>query len=313
MRSKAHQQDKKVPTVGIFMPAYNQGRYIDDALDSLKNQTFQDFVIHVVDDGSTDGLTPNKLSSITYEKAIIFQNTDNVGVAKRARHHYSLLKTKYIIVLCADDVIDSSFLEKCVAFMDKYEEYGAVCTNAQFFDEDRKKPYKEVEYPSRGMTLPAMLARCGFLGTALMRKEALNETDLGGGFVRYQDWDRWISMLEKGWKLGHINEPLFYYRQVATSLSHSRSVEDEVNVRRLLLKKHAKLYKKYYNEVILSLFASNIEMIEQLNEVGEWGKRMEEATIALRKELHNLKEPEPEFKKPSNFRSALTKIKNIRR
>lgn len=102
-------KDKYEAMVGIFMPAYNQGKYINDALESLKNQTFQDFIVHIVDDGSNDGETPKILASIKYDKAKIFLSKINRGVPYRARTHYKKLMTKYILVFCADDVLEHIF------------------------------------------------------------------------------------------------------------------------------------------------------------------------------------------------------------
>lgn len=253
---------KEHPIVGIFMPAYNQGHFIDDAIDSLKKQTFQDFVVHIVDDGSNDGETPKKLESIKYDKAKIFLNEDNKGVAYRARMHYRKLKTKYIMVLCADDVLAPEFLEKTVEYMEKYEDCGAVSTNLKLFSETPNDAFYLSEYCEKKMTLPHLLARNRVLGSSLMRTKALEETDLSGGFVRYQDWDRWISMTEKGWKIGLIKEPLFYYRQDFKSLSHMAKIEDEMEIRKKLLVKHKDNYQKYYAEVILDMEYAFLEMKE---------------------------------------------------
>lgn len=252
--------DKKKVSVGIFMPAYNHGDYVAEAIRSLKKQTFQNFVVHIVDDGSDDGVTPQKLERIKYEKAKVFLNKENKGVAYRAREHYKKFKTKYVLVLCADDIIAPEFLEKTVKFLEENDEYGAVSTNIRFFSHDPKDYFYEQKYNEDLMNLEYVLARNQVLGSSLMRGKALEETDLSGGFVRYQDWDRWISMMEKGWKIGLVPEPLFYYRQLPTSLSHSASIGDELDIRAKLLEKHEKSYKKYYKDVILNMEYAFLEM-----------------------------------------------------
>lgn len=252
-------------TVGVFMPAYNHGEYVEEAIQSLKAQTFQDFVVHIVDDGSNDGKTPKKLKAVKYDKAKLFLNSDNKGVAFRARQHFKMLNTKYVLVLCADDLLAPEFLEKTVNFLEKHVDYGAVSVNIKFFENSINECYAEQKFNAELMKLPIVLARNQILGSSLMRKQALDETDLSGGFVRYQDWDRWISMMEAGWKIGLVSEFLFFYRQLPNSLSHSASLNDEFEIRKKLLKKHAKSYEKYYNEVILNMEYAFLEMQEGKN------------------------------------------------
>ena len=256
-------RDKQKPKVGVALLAYNQGKYIDEMIDSLKKQTFQDFEVFLSDDGSTDGFTPEKIKTLTYAKIRrkIIDNK-NLGNAERRKRLYKIIDNEYIIDLSADDVLDPKFLERSVEFLDHNKDYGAVSTNLRMFETDIADYYYEHHFDMKKMILPYELARNYVLGSSLMRREALSATDLSGGFTRYQDWDRWISMLEKGWKIGLVDEPLFYYRQVKSSLSHSASIDDELEIRGRLLKKHAKSYRKYYKDVILDMEHAFLEMKE---------------------------------------------------
>lgn len=256
-------RDNDTPKVGIVLLAYNQGRYVSDMINSLKGQSFQDFEVFLVDDGSNDGVTPKILNELKYEKIkkkVI--DRQNIGNAKRRKQLYRIVKNEYIVDLSADDILAPEFLEKTVDFLEKHKSYGAVSTNIRFFKGSPKKYYYEQKYDDGLMNLGCILARNQILGSSLMRNEALKETDLSGGFVRYQDWDRWISMMEKGWKIGLVPEPLFYYRQLSSSLSHSASIDDELTFRKLLLKKHDNSYRKYYKEVIVDMEYAFLEMKE---------------------------------------------------
>jgi glycosyltransferase involved in cell wall biosynthesis len=277
--SKTH---ANVPMVGIFMPAYNQGAFIDETIESLKKQTFQDFVVHIVDDGSDDGITPKELASIKYDKAEVFLNSDNKGVVFRAMQHYKLLKTKYILVLCGDDKIAPTFLEKTVNFLEKNPKYGAVSTDMYYYmDSFEGKPFSTFHFDKEKMGLPAMLSECHCLGSALMRNKALQGIDLSGGFKRYQDWDRWISMLEAGWKIGLVAEPLFMYRLHDKSLSHSSSAKIETETFHKIITKHKELYQKYSVDVMEALFS-------KFQESGFFNKNLSRQYIELEKQNHEL-------------------------
>ena len=277
-------RDVKTPTVGIFMPAYNQGKFINETLESLKQQTFQNFIVHIVDDGSDDGITKDVLKNIKYDKAKLFLNEDNKGVVFRANQHYKLLKTDYILVLCGDDKIAPTFLEKTVNYLEKHKDCGAVSTDMYYYmDSFDGEPFSTFHFDKEKMKIPAMLSECHCLGSSLMRGEALRKVDLSGGFTRYQDWDRWISMLESGWKIGLIPEPLFMYRLHEKSLSHSSSAKIEAETFRKIIKKHNKLYTKYSVEVLEALFT-------KFQESGFYNKQLSRDYIRLEEENKKLNE-----------------------
>ena len=277
----------KNPTVGIALLAYNYGRFVDAAIASLKTQTFQDFEVFLIDDGSDDGYTPEKLESIKYDKiAKKLLHKKNIGNAERRRRQYKIMSNKYILDMSADDILAPDFLEKTVSFLDNNPEYGAVSVNIQLFSNSIDDAYAEKDFDRTKMDLKHVLARNQILGSSLMRKQALDETDLSGGFVRYQDWDRWISMMEAGWKIGLVSEPLFYYRQTPGSLSHKASVDDELEIREKLLTKHKDSYKKYYKEVILEMERAFLEVLQGKNWLEEQYNQMGREIKRLKKETH---------------------------
>lgn len=217
------------PRIGIIMPAYNQGLYIDEAIESLKLQTFQNFIVHIVDDGSDDGITPAKLKKIKYDKANIFHNKTNKGVVYRQLEHYKIINTEYVVIICGDDKIAPTFLEETIKFLDENQNYGAVGTDIQHFGDDESY----ISLDSDKCKLPDMLFCNSFLGSSLMRKKALDELNLSR-VTRYQDWERWIGMLSNNWKLGVINRPLFHYRKHSESLSATANLEQELKVREII-------------------------------------------------------------------------------
>lgn len=276
---------KKRPLVGIALLAYNYGRYIDEAIESLKMQTFQDFEVFLLDDGSNDGTTPEKLRSVQYNKItkkLLYKT--NVGNAERRRKQYEIMENKYILDMSGDDRLAPEFLEKTVAFLEKHPSYGAVSTDAlEYMDTFDGQPFAVLHFNRNKMGLPEMLSECHCLGTSLMRKKALDSIDLSGGIKRYQDWDRWISMLEAGWQIGLVPEPLFMYRLHNDSLSHSSSAKIETEVFRKMMQKHRKLYNIYSNQIIEALFT-------KFQESGFFNKRLSRQFLSMKEDNDRLKE-----------------------
>ncbi|GAB2027639.1 glycosyltransferase family 2 protein [Lactovum odontotermitis] len=272
------------PRVGIFMPAYNYGSFIDEALESLKAQDFQDFFVHIVDDGSDDGITADKLSSINYEKGKVFLNSDNQGVAKRQRDHFELFKDyDFILVLCADDKLRKDFLSKSVNYLDDHPECGAVGCSIQRFGDDENLFTLNADK----CKLPDMLVENSFNGSALMRTKALRSISLLTKRVRYQDWERWLGMLANGWVLGIIDEPLFFYRQHSRSLSRTATNAMELSIKEGLYDRFRDLYERYSKEVYLLSQKLLLESRLEGREVWEAKVWLDSQYTALIKEKEN--------------------------
>lgn len=297
----------KKPRVGIFMPAYNQGLFIHEAIESLEKQTFQDFEVIIADDHSDDGLTPQILKSLKYNKARMFFNETNVGISKQTRRFSQLLGNEYFFILCADDKIHPEYIESCVNYLDKNQKDAAVASWIQCFDK-----HQDIIKISRSKAkLPEMLYENNYLGSSMTRRIALEDigySETRKPFKKHYDYDRWVSMLEKGWSLGVINRPLFYYRKHNTSLSKSISIPEEMAFQRAFVNKHKRLFEKHGSEIALHY---KEKVLKELN----WIKELQEGRDWLEKEYRRLlryetptkklwfKIKDKKFKRPKNINS----------
>lgn len=281
------------PRVGIFMPAYNQGQYIHEAIESLKKQTYQDFIVHIVDDGSTDGATPSILRSIRYSKAKKFLNTSNAGMNIRTGEHLSSLHTELMFILCADDTIEPTFIEKCVAFLDANPSHAAVATAISYFGSQTGVH----TYDNDKVDLKNMLVENNFLGSSLVRGSAMEEIGWTNQNLRVRnDYDRWVSILENGHKLGTIDEPLFNYRILESSLSRSNiEPSDVATFYEQFINKHRKAYTNNFEYVITELQSEKQRLSNEWQEKhrghewldAEYRKQLKQIT-AMRKQNKEL-------------------------
>ena len=242
--------EKKRPVkITIILPAYNQGRYVDEAVESLKRQTYQDFEIVLLDDGSNDGVTPQKLDRLRYDKIKskhLYKK--NVGASTRYNPFLREARGEYVMILCGDDTLEPTFLEECVVFLDKNREFAAVSPWIRYFGE-----FEGIrKFDQKKITLETIiLGDASYLGSCMMRKKAIDDITLDG-MKRQADFDRWISFLENGWRLGVINEPLFNYRQVSTSQWHTNTIDMELEVKEFIYDKHRDTFLKYSKELYLN-------------------------------------------------------------
>jgi glycosyltransferase involved in cell wall biosynthesis len=126
-----------MPKVSIVMPSYNHEKYVAEAIQSVLDQTFQDFEIVITDDGSLDK-TVEEIKKFKDPRIKLFCFEKNQGASVAANNCVRNATGKYIAILSSDDVFLPDKLEKQVNFLDKNDEVGAVFGQAQIIDQDGK-------------------------------------------------------------------------------------------------------------------------------------------------------------------------------
>ena len=120
------------PKVSVIIPCYNQGQYLDEAVDSVINQTFKDFEIIIINDGSTDQFTIKKLKNYTKPKCCVI-HSDNQGPSIARNIAIKRSTGEYILPLDADDRIGPNYLEEAVKILDNHNKIGIVYCDAELF------------------------------------------------------------------------------------------------------------------------------------------------------------------------------------
>src|SRR5579862_7046804 len=101
------------PRVSVIVPCYNLGEYLDEAVESVLAQTYQDFEILIVDDGSTNDKTRTILSNYARPRTTVYR-TPNRGLAAARNFLVARARGEYLCALDADDKLHPTFLEKTV-------------------------------------------------------------------------------------------------------------------------------------------------------------------------------------------------------
>ncbi len=221
------------PQVSVVIPCYNHAHYLREAVQSVLRQTYRDWEILVVNDGSTDdtGRVARSLIQEHGSRRIHLIEKENGGLAEARNVGVRKSRGKYILPLDADDLLEPTMIEECVRILDQNPGVAIAYTDVrQFGAVERVVP--SVPYDFK------LLCHMNFMCcSSLYRREAF---DAVGGYnpnmVRgYEDWDFWIGCGEKGFFGEHVPKALFLYRRNANSMvTESQKYDRELKARIVL-------------------------------------------------------------------------------
>lgn len=210
--------------ISVVIPTKNRATYILEALESVFAQTFKDYEVIVVDDGSTDE-TVSVLKPLVEAKKIRYVFQPSAGVSAARNHGVRLAAAPYIAFLDSDDLFLPSKLEKQIALFRQNPEHGFVhCSFSKFDDGGRDLGVRDTSQFS-GWIYPTMLQEWSVLMAMpcmLMRADALREA---GGFDEQMSWaedlDLWRRIARR-YPVGVVPEPLVRVRVHAASTTFAR-------------------------------------------------------------------------------------------
>ncbi len=225
--------------VSVIIPCYNQGQFVADAVDSVLAQTFSDFEIIIVNDGSTDGDTCRLLKDFKREKVQIL-HTANHGLATARNNAITDAIGEYILPLDADDRIEPEYLEKAVALLDTHDKLGIVYCRAKLFGN------VETEWLLPPYSLQQMLLDNVIFCSSMFRRsdwEAVGGYD-PGMIYGWEDYEFWLSLIELGREVLQIPEILFSYRVASDSMVRSKERWQKTEMFKRIFQRHTKLFSE---------------------------------------------------------------------
>jgi len=257
----AEDTDESYPAVSIIIPCYNDGIYLNDAVESALAQTYPNVRIIIVNDASTDPRTLDILNSITHPRVTVFHNTENLRPSGTRNRGIFEAHGKYILPLDADDKIGASYVQKAVDIMESDPSVGVVYCKGELFGLE-SGPWDLPPY-----SLEMMMLNNVVFVTALFLRD---DWEMIGGYSDefkegYEDYDFWLSILELGRRIHQIPEVLFYYRKKENSrnTNFEGDLPTKIDTYRRLYKKHPVFYDNHRDEYALKLRDSWLEYIDR--------------------------------------------------
>jgi len=217
----------KRPKFSIIVPLYNKSAYIEKALNSILSQSFKDWELIVVDDGSTDGSASIAKEMIAEDSRCRFVSQANSGVAYSRNRGVSMSSGEYVAFLDADDWWKLSFLSEMEKFISSYSEAGLFACNYIYYKPG--KTHVALDVPTGYIYYPKVYCEQSSMpictGATIMSREVFSEfggfpvgVNLGEDFLL---WSK-VAMFNK---IAFLNKPLAYYNNdVPVSLRATRNL-----------------------------------------------------------------------------------------
>ena len=206
----------------VIIPLYNKAPYVAKAIESVLAQTFTDFELVIVDDGSTDGSAEIAEKTITGHPNCKLIRQENTGVSVARNNGVAASQGDYLCFLDADDWWKPTFLEKMSKFIDEFPEAGIYGANYTIVNETKHKTRVapigvdegfEKGYINYCRVYAKNLSMPLWTGAVCMPKSIFDEF---GGFQKGiklgEDFLLWIRIALK-YKVAFLNKPLAFYNQ----------------------------------------------------------------------------------------------------
>ena len=256
---KQEYETKMEPVISIITPFYNSGKYIRQTVNSILNQTFPNFELLIIDDGSKDEESLKELEKIEkLDSRIKVFHKQNEGLA--ATRDYGAKKasksSKYLCFIDDDDLIEPTYLE-CLYFSlitnpkaswtytDSVGFEGQEYLWNKYFDSNKLKKQNDL------------------VASSLIRKEdfeAVNGYELREKAVN-EDWKFWVNLIAKGKFILHVNFYGFWYRRKLKSSEFAR-VKNNQKRNNEIISESAKKIKKRVKAIQYPRFNYDWDKIE---------------------------------------------------
>lgn len=230
-----------MPKVSVIIPTYNREDFVEETIQSVLNQTYKDFEVIVVDDGSTDN-TKKKLEKFNSKIKLIEQKKSERAIARN--NGVKNANGEYIAFLDSDDLWHKDKLEKQVEVLDKNKEYILIYCQCLRINENGLtiKPAKRQLNGYSGYVYEKLLMRNFITSpTPLVKKGYLEKINgFHTKYIPYEDWEFWLRLSLLG-KFYFIKEPLAYYRVHKSQSVKQAKAEKIEEVTTVLLENSFKL------------------------------------------------------------------------
>ena len=290
------------PKVTVLLSVYNGDHFLREAIDSVLRQTWEDFELLVVNDGSTDG-TAAILEAYKDPRVHIVTNASNIGVASSLNRGLVIARGEYVVRIDADDVALPQRLAEQVPDLDDHPDVGLVASATDFIDKESTKIGIEdfalsPEQLDHLLTFSNWIVNC----SVTFRRELI--LGIGGDDESLKwapDYDLWVRVSRRA-KIAKLDKILAQYRVTETNVSSRFKDEQTACAKKIFLKNLQNLmgdsinvnealcfHDVRYPERNLSITYNSLLQLERRHErlLAEYPKGLREAEIQEGPQLYD--------------------------
>lgn len=254
------EEEKKSPTISIIIPTYNRAHLIHRAINSVLNQTYQDFEIIIVDDGSTDN-TEEAVRSFNDSRIEYIRHEKNQGAAVARNTGIKAAKGEYIAFQDSDDEWFPQKLEKQMkVFETASPEVGVVYTGFWCMANNKKRYVPSKSVKQKEGNIFKELLKGSFITTQsiVVRKKCFESAGLfDENLPRFQDWELALR-LSKHSEFKCVDEPLLISYHTTGSIS--RDLKALIKASEIIMTKHFEDFSKDRKLLARYLFGFGISL-----------------------------------------------------
>lgn len=205
--------------VTVLLPVYNAARFLKESIESILNQTYVEFELMIINDGSTDD-SEKIILSIKDDRIRYLKNDTNKGLIYTLNRGLSLIKTDYLVRMDADDIAFPERIAKQIDFMEKNPEIAVCGAQLKYFGQSDVV----TNFPLEHWLLDARLLFAPSIShpTAIIRMCVFenNKLEYDPKFLHIEDYHLWIRVVKYG-KLANLPEVLLHYRWEGQNITYN--------------------------------------------------------------------------------------------
>lgn len=260
------------PLVTVLMPVYNGAKFLREAIESILNQTFTNFELLIINDGSNDS-SEEIILSYEDSRIVYVKNEHNLKLIATLNKGLELAKGKYIARMDADDISVLSRLEKQVRFLEGNPAIGLLGSAFEIIGKEIKNSYPVADDDIR----LTMLFLNSFLHSSVLFRRELcltNNLYFDKKYIHAEDYKLWTELMFKT-KVSNLDEVLVKYRVHDNQISHIHSKEQ--------IEGTQKIQKEYLEAAGFEFTDQEFEMIQNSRLLKTFGNEAYDYLVVLDK------------------------------
>lgn len=217
----------KKPLISILMPAYNAVSFIEESLESVKNQTYTDWELIVIEDGSDDGtkVIVDKFKTDVNQQVVYHRNKVNKGLPATRNVAASIARGDWYALLDSDDIWHKDHLLSLITTSEKNTNCDLIYSSHYCFSETVQQLVKDNNTKKKAENIPTSIIK-GYIiqpsGILVSSKSFLSVGGFDESFRYVEDINFWFKLLKQGYTFKLANDITLYYRQNPDGLSRNQ-------------------------------------------------------------------------------------------